>query len=232
VPKNEDGEFELVLGNRQLLSVFFIVVALMGVFFAIGYILGRNSGPMTSEVASSRKTDKPLVVDSPARDTNPSSTSPTSTSPSSTSPTSTSPTSTSPTSTSPTTTSSTRKTEPAPSPKPEKSKPAESAKAQTPKPEPTKTKPPEPAKPTPAAATGELASGIYLQLTATSEHEATVYIDVLRKKGFKAQSAEVPDKRGLFRVLVGPVAEGNVNKTKADLKAAGFPGDQAIKRTF
>jgi cytoskeletal protein RodZ len=227
VPKNEDGEFELVLGNRQLLSVFFIVVALMGVFFAIGYILGRNSGPMTSEVASSRKADKPLVVDSPARDTNPSSTSPSSTSPSSTSP----------ASTSPTTTSSPPKSEPEPSPKPEKSKPAESAKAQTPKPEPkpepAKTKPPEPAKPTPAAPTGgALASGIYLQLTATSEHEATVYIDVLRKKGFKAQSAEVPDKRGLFRVLVGPVAENNVNKTKTDLKAAGFPGDQAIKRTF
>jgi cytoskeletal protein RodZ len=226
VPKNEDGEFELVLGNRQLLSVFFIVVALMGVFFAIGYILGRNSGPMSSEVASARKADKPLVVDSPGRDTTPGSTSPSSTSPSSTSPSSTSPTSASPT------TSSTPKTEPEPSPKPEKSKPVETAKAQAPKPEPTKTKPPEPVKPTPAPPRGELASGIYLQLTATSEHEATVYIDVLRKKGFKAQSAEVPDKRGLFRVLVGPVAEGNVNKTKADLKAAGFPGDQAIKRTF
>jgi cell division septation protein DedD len=69
-------------------------------------------------------------------------------------------------------------------------------------------------------------------LTATSEHEATVYVDVLRKKGFKAQSAEVPEKHGLFRVLVGPVADGGLNKTKADLQAAGFPGDQAIKRTF
>jgi hypothetical protein len=196
------------------------------VFFAIGYILGRNSGPMSSEVASARKADKPLVVDSPGRDTTPGSTSPSSTSPSSTSPSSTSPSSTSPTTTS------TPKTEPEPAPKPEKSKPVETAKAQAPKPEPTKTKPPEPVKPTPAPPRGELASGIYLQLTATSEHEATVYIDVLRKKGFKAQSAEVPDKRGLFRVLVGPVAEGNVNKTKADLKAAGFPGDQAIKRTF
>ena len=38
-----DGEKELVLGNRQLLSFFFVVVALCGVFFAIGYIIGRNS---------------------------------------------------------------------------------------------------------------------------------------------------------------------------------------------
>jgi cell division septation protein DedD len=37
-------EKELVLGNRQLLSFFFVVVALCGVFFAIGYIIGRNTG--------------------------------------------------------------------------------------------------------------------------------------------------------------------------------------------
>ena len=43
MPKNEDGEFELILGNRQLLSVFFIVVVLLGVFFTMGYIVGRNS---------------------------------------------------------------------------------------------------------------------------------------------------------------------------------------------
>jgi cell division septation protein DedD len=36
-------EKELVLGNRQLLSFFFVVVALCGVFFAIGYIIGRNT---------------------------------------------------------------------------------------------------------------------------------------------------------------------------------------------
>src|SRR4051794_13723889 len=43
--KNEEGEFELVLGNRQLLSGFFIVVILFGVFFTMGYIVGRHSTP-------------------------------------------------------------------------------------------------------------------------------------------------------------------------------------------
>jgi cell division septation protein DedD len=38
-----DGEKELVLGNRQLISLFFVVVALCGVFFAMGYLIGRNS---------------------------------------------------------------------------------------------------------------------------------------------------------------------------------------------
>ena len=42
---NETGEFELVLGNRQLLSGFFIIVLLFGVAFAMGYIVGRNSTP-------------------------------------------------------------------------------------------------------------------------------------------------------------------------------------------
>jgi hypothetical protein len=46
VPRNDDGEFELILGNRQLMSVFFIVLILLGVFFALGYIVGRNASPV------------------------------------------------------------------------------------------------------------------------------------------------------------------------------------------
>src|SRR5579862_7150243 len=61
LPQNEDGEFELILGNRQLLSVFFIVVILLGVFFTMGYIVGRNSSPVGTDVAA--RTSKPLVVD-------------------------------------------------------------------------------------------------------------------------------------------------------------------------
>jgi cell division septation protein DedD len=38
-----DGEKELVLGNKQLISLFFVVVALCGVFFAMGYMIGRNT---------------------------------------------------------------------------------------------------------------------------------------------------------------------------------------------
>lgn len=42
----EGSEFELVLGNKQLLSVFFIVVILLGIFFTMGYVVGRNSSPV------------------------------------------------------------------------------------------------------------------------------------------------------------------------------------------
>jgi cell division septation protein DedD len=57
--KTEDGEFELVLGNRQLLTVFFIVVILVAVFFTMGYIVGRNSAPGFE----ARKSDKPPASD-------------------------------------------------------------------------------------------------------------------------------------------------------------------------
>src|SRR5579871_5350415 len=38
-----DGEHELVLGNKQLLSAFFVVVVLLGVFFTMGYFVGKNT---------------------------------------------------------------------------------------------------------------------------------------------------------------------------------------------
>jgi cell division protein FtsN len=50
---NEAGEFELVLGNKQLLSGFFVVVILFAVFFVMGYIVGRNSSPPPKLAASS-----------------------------------------------------------------------------------------------------------------------------------------------------------------------------------
>ena len=42
---DQDHEFELVLGNKQLFSLLFLVFVLLGVFFAMGYVMGRNSAP-------------------------------------------------------------------------------------------------------------------------------------------------------------------------------------------
>ena len=57
-------------------------------------------------------------------------------------------------------------------------------------------------------------------------------VELLRKKSFPAIAAEVPEKPGVFRVLVGPVSEADVTKTRGDLQNASFPGKEAIKRTF
>lgn len=63
MPRNEDGEFEVLLGNKQLLSIFFIVVILLGVFFTMGYILGRSTA---SPEASAAAKPAPAAQEPPA----------------------------------------------------------------------------------------------------------------------------------------------------------------------
>lgn len=49
---HEDGEVEVVLGNKQLFSVLFVFVVLLGIFFALGFLAGRSTGPEPAAVAS------------------------------------------------------------------------------------------------------------------------------------------------------------------------------------
>ena len=192
MPKNEDGEFELILGNRQLLSVFFIVVILLGVFFTMGYIVGRNSGTMTAELTPAPGVDaRPPATEAPAR---------------------------------------------TPDPAPVTPAPTETAPQQSPPLPAERT--PEPPKREPKAeahtvsGSRPVAGQTYLQLAATSQHEADIMVDVLRKKKFRAMAAEIDEKPGTFRVLVGPITDTTANKMRADLQGEGFPGNAAIRRTF
>ena len=195
MPKNEDGEFELILGNRQLLSVFFIVVILLGVFFTMGYIVGRNSGTLTADVAATPAPDgKPPVAEPPAAKT----------------------------------------PEPAPAPAaPTETAPQQPAKEAEAEPAPERPKPEKvKAEPVRAGGSHPAAGQTYLQLAATSKHEADIMVDVLRKKSFKSMAAEIDEKPGTYRVLVGPITDTTANKMRADLQGAGFPGNAAIRRTF
>jgi cell division septation protein DedD len=207
VPRNDDGEFELILGNRQLMSVFFIVVILLGVFFAMGYIVGRNSSPAGApEVASHRPETRPAAEDTAASTRE--------------------------------TTKETATPAPADIPKEADSQPKETAAQQGPATKPAP--PPEPAPapvpvkaPARAATSGEPQSGkTYLQLSAIDHDKAEIMVELLRKKKFSAIAAEIPEKPGVFRVLVGPIPEADINKTRAALQDASFPGKEAVKRTF
>jgi cell division septation protein DedD len=67
-----DGEKELVLGNKQLISLFFVVVALCGVFFAVGYMIGRNTSKAATAAADSAPvaaTAAPAQESEPPRET-------------------------------------------------------------------------------------------------------------------------------------------------------------------
>ena len=204
MPRNDDGEFELILGNRQLMSVFFIVVILLGVFFAMGYIVGRNASPVGAPEVASRAADSKPVPDTAASARE--------------------------------TTRETGAPAPADAPKQTDAPPKETASQQGPAAKPAP--PPEPA-PAPAktssratASSEPQAGRTYLQLSAIDHDKAEIMVELLRKKNFSAIAAEIPEKPGVFRVLVGPVAEGDINKIRADLQNASFPGKDAVKRTF
>lgn len=196
MPRNDDGEFELILGNRQLMSVFFIVVILLGIFFAMGYIVGRNSSPVGApEVASRPAATKSAAADAPASERA-------------------------------TTADAPKETPPRP--------PSETASQQGPAAKPTPPPEPAPAKASSRASTSnQPESGkTYLQLSAIDHDKAEIMVELLRKKSFPAIAAEIPEKPGVFRVLVGPVPEADLNKVRADLQSASFPGKEAVKRTF
>jgi len=196
LPKNDEGEFELVLGNRQLISVFLIVVVLLGVFFSMGYIVGRNSSPA---LLDSARNDKPKPDADSSDGANPDSASATPDAP--------------PQSTPPEVT------------KPAKSAPPAAAPA---KPEPARTKEIRP-KPSPspapvhAAAAGEPSTGQYWQVVATARPDAEIIAEALGKKGFRVVLAPIPGKEGIFRVLVGPLADASSQaQTRTGLETAGF----------
>jgi cell division septation protein DedD len=61
MPPKQEEEFELVLGNRQLLSLFFLAVVLFAVFFSFGYTVGfgRGQHDRAAVIASADPFDEP-----------------------------------------------------------------------------------------------------------------------------------------------------------------------------
>ncbi len=204
-----EGEYELVLGNRQLLSAFFIIVILFGVFFTMGYVVGRNSAPaaaaspMPVPVASSQRPDaasSPPVQSAPP----------------------------------PSQTASAPTESPASVPAQEKksvkppaaveTKPAAPRKIET-RVEVATPPPRESARPASASRAVAVTPGpgnMYLQVAAAAQPQAGVVVDTLKQKGFPALLAQGPNAT-LFRVMVGPFADAStLGKAKADLENAGF----------
>ena len=63
----QEVEREIVLGNKQLISLFFVVVALCGVVFALGYMMGSNrSKPATLNLDGSATTASSTISPAPA----------------------------------------------------------------------------------------------------------------------------------------------------------------------
>jgi cell division septation protein DedD len=207
MPKTEEGEFELILGNRQLLSVFFIVVVLLGVFFTMGYIVGRNSSPGAQTSAAQKAEPKPIVIE-PGTQPSPAGESAAAPSEPAASP-------------------SAEATPPSDAQSESASAPPAPSRSRSPQADAAK---PESASPTPE---DPVPGATYLQVAAVARAEAELFVDVLAKKGFHAIYAPVPNQAQLFRVLVGPFKDAAVvAQARTDLNNAGFKGFEALQRKF
>lgn len=189
----DDGEFELILGNKQLLSVLFIVIVLLGVFFAMGFLAGRSTGPGTAEVAKKDADQVPITVDAATTKAS---------EPATPSPVAQSETST---------------------PPPAETAPVQQAKAEPPKQEAPKQEPAkqEPPKAVPAKAAEPVGvaqtppAGTYLQVAAVNRADAQNMLSYIGEKTkLRGAITPVPKSTELFRVLVGPL------KSNEDMAAA------------
>jgi cell division septation protein DedD len=196
--RNEEGEFELVLGNRQLLSIFFIVVILFGVFFTMGYIVGRNSAPSVAMLPPPAKSADSAAGRAPAA-------APAAEPASQPAGTPAAPQDTP------------VETQPAQAPAEQEAAPAGTARREE---QPAQT---EEAKAAPHPTQVEPGPGrVYLQVAAVGRPDAELEVRTLRKRGFPALVAPGP-REDVFRVLVGPYRDAAaLGKAKADLEALGF----------
>jgi cell division septation protein DedD len=197
--RNHEGEFELVLGNRQLLSGFFVVALLFGVAFAMGYIVGRNSIP-------SPKAQAETTAPAPAASQNRPQPAPPEAKPPEQQP-------PPPGDETAAATGTQAASEPEPATQPAKDGPAAAA--------PLPHDDPRPFVPSPAGGLSEPEPGTYWQVTAIAQPQAEVFAKVLRDKGFRVSLTQ--GTKNLTRVLVGPYPDReSLGRAKSDLEGSGF----------
>lgn len=201
---NETGEFELVVGNRQLLSGFFIVVLLFAVAFAMGYVVGQNS-PRSAKLASDAASASPVTSASDSR-----------------------PMPASPVPAPPRVQPADQASQPAADGSPQPStQPARDPNAGSPTGT-AATAPPAVAS-SALVPSASLPPGSFWQLMAIRQPEAEAMRQTLKDKGFPAVLS--PGPNNLTRVLVGPYSDTQTfGRAKTDLENAGFQPPVRYKR--
>ncbi|HXN47817.1 MAG TPA: SPOR domain-containing protein [Bryobacteraceae bacterium] len=204
MPRNEDGEFELVVGNTQLLSIVFVLMVVFGLVFCMGYFVGRaNSGgdnpTPVAQQAANQPAGRPQAAGAegaatPATEATPDDTLPAGAAKVTT-----------------------RETGASTTPVASATPVAAHVSAATPKP--VATLPPAPTTPVAAVQAGQT----FLQVAAVKKPQADMLVELLKDKGFHALSSETAPGAELYRTLVGPLRDAaELAKTKADLENAGF----------
>ena len=213
-----ETETEILLGNRHLLAIFFVLAILLGIAFTGGYMVGRNSSDKKIAPLAAATTD-------PAASTNGGGASPGAT-----------------------TSMETHSLPPAGSEQadtsdqthtlqPPPTDAAPGAKDEpplgTPKEEPVAKAPPVPqaSQPKPLAShpkpvsafSGPQSGQTFLQVAAVGHTEAEALAEVLSKKGFRAHAVPKPGSGEIYRVLIGPMHDtSDLSTTRDSLRNAGF----------
>jgi cell division septation protein DedD len=208
--RTSESETEILLGNKQLLGIFFVVAALIGAAFYGGYMVGRASLEKKSVPAASAPVAK---GDSAAASNQDAAGGETHSFPtdSGTAGDQSSRTGAASARTADSNAHTLAQSEELPLGSPRRKK-METAQA------PHAGAPPD-GGPVFAPQSGEQ----FLQVAAVSKDEAEAVADVLHKKGFRAHAVPKPGNQKVYRVLIGPIQDtGDLSSTRDALRRTGF----------
>jgi cell division septation protein DedD len=211
-----ESETEILLGNKHLLAIFFVLAVLLGIAFTGGYMVGRNSFDKKPAALSASVAD-PTASTTAAVETH--SLPPAGAEQSDPPPASSSPTD------------QTRTVLPPPPVDVPSSAPKEESPLGTRKPEAPAEETPQPKSAVKqpahakagAAFAGPQSGQTFLQVAAVGHTEAKALADVLGKKGFEAHAVAKPGGGDVYRVLIGPMSDNSqLSATRDSLRNAGF----------
>ncbi len=208
--RTSETETEILLGNKQLLGIFFVVAILLGASFTGGYMLGRDSGakkvPPVAALADPAGAGATPSSSSAAGETH-----------------------SFPADAGPSVDSASAGSETAH---------AHSSKPVQPDDQPEepalgapKSKRVEKVRTTESLDAGSASTGSFspeagqqfLQVAAVGRDEAEAVADVLHKKGFRAHAVPKPGAAKLYRVIIGPIRDpGDLSNTRDALRRTGF----------
>jgi cell division septation protein DedD len=196
-----DNDTEIVLGNKQLLGIFFVVAVLLGIAFYGGYMVGK-AAPGKPAAAASTSTITPVTGETRSLPGDIAA-----------------PTDTTPTDTTVPDRNTTSEV-PLGAPKAKRataSQPFASApSAASPVPE------PRPATHSFSGFTPEPGQQ-FLQVAAVGRDQALGVADVLHSKGFQAHAVPKPGDSKIYRVLIGPIhTPSDLSTTRDALRTIGF----------
>ncbi len=226
---SSENETEILLGNRHLLAIFFVLAVLLGIAFTGGYMVGRN-GTDKKPAALSAGTADPVASTTtatgaethalpPANDNGDTPAAPTGSEQTHTV-----------TPPPPPDVVSVPVREEAPLGSPKKGHAAEEEASPVAAAPPKPTPVPKPPVESPAAArvkadrfSGPQSGQTFLQVAAVGHTEANALADVLSKKGFHAHAVAKPGSSDIYRVLIGPMRDtSDLSTTRDSLRNAGF----------